>query len=47
LDERNLQLEDEMLPVGMLDDGLEEQKEFDGQDLWSSVKDRGYLTSSL
>ena len=47
LDERNLQLEEEMLPVGMLDDGLEEQKEFDGQDLWSSVKDRGYLTSSL
>jgi hypothetical protein len=47
LDERNLQMDDEMLPVGELDDGLQEQKEFDGTDLWTNMGQRGYLASSL
>lgn len=38
LEERNLQQDEEMLPVGELDDGLQEQKEFDGQDLWSTAR---------
>jgi hypothetical protein len=47
LDERNLQMDDEMLPVGELDDGLQEQKEFDGTDLWTNLGQRGYMASSL
>jgi hypothetical protein len=47
LDERSLQMDDEMLPVGELDDGLQEQKEFDGKDLWTNIGQRGYLASSL
>jgi hypothetical protein len=47
LDERNLQMDDEMLPVGELDDGLQEQKEFDGTDLWTNIGQRGYMSSSL
>ena len=47
LEERNLQLEEEMLPIGELNDGLEEEKESDGKDLWSTVSNRGYLPSTL
>jgi hypothetical protein len=47
LDERNLQLEEEMLPIGELNDGLEEEKESDGQDLWTTVRNRGYLNTVL
>lgn len=47
LDERSLQMDDEMLPVGELDDGLQEQKEFDGTDLWTNLGQRGYMVSSL
>ena len=47
LDERSLQMDDEMLPVGELDDGLQEQKEFDGTDLWTNLGQRGYMASSL
>ena len=47
LDERSLQMDDEMLPVGELDDGLHEQKEFDGTDLWTNIGQRGYMSSSL
>ena len=47
LDERSLQMDDEMLPVGELDDGLQEQKEFDGTDLWTNMGQRGYMASSL
>jgi hypothetical protein len=47
LDERSLQMDDEMLPVGELDDGLQEQKEFDGTDLWTNIGQRGYMSSSL
>jgi hypothetical protein len=36
-----------MLPVGELDDGLQEQKEFDGTDLWTNMGQRGYMASSL
>jgi hypothetical protein len=47
LDERNLQLEEEMLPIGELNDGLEEEKESDGRDLWTTVRNRGYLNTVL
>jgi hypothetical protein len=47
LDERNLQLEEEMLPIGELNDGLEEERESDGQDLWTTVRNRGYLNTVL
>jgi hypothetical protein len=47
LDERNLQLDEEMLPIGEINDGLQEEKEFDGKDLWSTVADRGYLPSTF
>ena len=47
LDERNLQLEEEMLPIGELNDGLEEIKESDGKDLWTTVSNRGYLNTVL
>lgn len=47
LDERNLQMEEEMLPIGELVDGLEEEKESDGQDLWTTVSNRGYLNTVL
>ena len=47
LEERNLQLEEESLPIGILDDGLEEEKHFDGEDLWTATKRRGYLSSTL
>ena len=47
LEERHLQMEEEMLPIGILDDGLEEEKHFDGEDLWTATKRRGYLSSTL
>lgn len=47
LEERNIQMEEEMLPIGILDDGLEEEKHFDGEDLWTAAKRRGYLSSTL
>ena len=47
LEERNLQMEEEMLPIGILDDGLEEEKHFDGEDLWTVAQRRGYLSSTL
>ena len=47
LEERNIQMEEEMLPIGILDDGLEEEKHFDGEDLWTATKRRGYLSSTL
>ena len=47
LEERNLQMEEESLPIGILDDGLEEEKHFDGEDLWTATKRRGYLSSTL
>ena len=47
LEERNIQMEEELLPIGILDDGLEEEKHFDGEDLWTATKRRGYLSSTL
>jgi len=47
LEERNIQMEEELLPIGILDDGLEEEKHFDGEDLWTVTKRRGYLSSAL
>ena len=47
LEERHLQMEEEMLPIGILDDGLEEEKHFDGEALWTATKRRGYLSSTL
>jgi hypothetical protein len=47
LEERNLQMEEESLPIGILDDGLEEEKHFDGEDLWTVAQRRGYLSSTL
>ena len=47
LDERNIQMDEEMLPIGILNDGLEEQKHFDGEDLWTLTKNRGYFSSTL
>lgn len=47
IEERNLQLEEEMLPVGELNDGLQEERESDGKDLWVNVRNRGYLPSIL
>jgi hypothetical protein len=47
LDERNIQMDEEMLPMGILNDGLEEQKHFDGEDLWTLTKNRGYFSSTL
>lgn len=46
-EERNLQLEDEMLPVGELDDGQQPERDFDGEDIWTSVKTRGYLSTTF
>jgi hypothetical protein len=47
LEERHLQMEEEMLPIGILDDGLEEEKHFDGEDLWTAAKRKGYISSTL
>jgi len=47
LEERNIQMEEESLPIGILDDGLEEEKHFDGEDLWTVTKRKGYLSSTL
>jgi hypothetical protein len=47
LEERNIQMEEELLPIGILDDGLEEEKHFDGEDLWTAAKRKGYLSSTL
>lgn len=47
LEERNIQMEEELLPIGILDDGLEEEKHFDGEDLWTVTKRKGYLSSTL
>jgi len=47
LEERNIQMEEESLPIGILDDGLEEEKHFDGEDLWTAAKRKGYLSSTL
>ena len=47
LEERNIQMEEELLPIGILDDGLEEEKHFDGEGLWTVTKRRGYLSSTL
>jgi hypothetical protein len=30
-----------------LDDVLEEEKHFDGEDLWTAAKRKGYLSSTL
>ena len=47
LEERELQLDEEMLPIGELNDGLEEEKTFDGADLWTTVQKKGYLPSTF
>jgi hypothetical protein len=47
LEERNLQLEEEMLPIGELNDGLQEERESDGRDLWTTVRNRGYIPSTF
>jgi len=48
------QIEDEMLPVGFLDDGQQEELVFDGVDVWGEMKNTeektvppGYLSSRL
>jgi len=47
LDERNLQLDEETLPVGFINDGQQEEKTFDGKDLWETVRSRGYTSSGF
>lgn len=43
----NVNIEESVSPVGIFDDGLQEEKYFDGDDMWSVVKDRGYNPSTL
>lgn len=43
----NVNIEESITPVGIFDDGKQEEKYFDGEDMWSVVKDRGYNPSTL
>lgn len=46
MEEHNLNLEEEIAPVGVFDDGRQEEKYTDGEDLWT-VQERGYLPSTF
>jgi hypothetical protein len=43
----NVNIEESITPVGIFDNGIQEEKYFDGEDMWSVVKDRGYNPSTL
>jgi len=47
VEEQNLMIEEEMLPVGELVTGQEEEKMFDGEDIWTLAKSRGYMPSTF
>ena len=47
VEEQNLMIEEEMLPVGELVTGQEEERTFDGDDIWTLAKSRGYTPSTF
>jgi hypothetical protein len=42
LEERNMLVEEDLVPVGIIDDGRKEEYVHDGADVWS---EKGYLSS--
>jgi hypothetical protein len=44
IEENNLSAEENLVPVGFIDDGTKEEVIYDGQDMWS---ERGYTSSSF
>lgn len=47
-EDRNLQLEQDMSPLGIFDEEVYKQETFvEGEDVWSIVENRGYRTSNL
>ncbi len=47
VEEQNLLIEENLSPVGFMDNGLPPEEVDDGRDRWSFVKDRGYPSSIL
>ena len=43
----NVSIEEDLTPVGIFDDGRQEEKFFDGEDLWSLATNRGYNPTNL
>jgi hypothetical protein len=44
LEENNMLVEEDLTPVGIIDDGRKEEYVHDGSDIWS---EKGYLSSNL
>jgi len=47
MEESKMHLEDEYMPIGIFDDGKEDEKIFDGEDIWTVAKNRGYMPSTF
>jgi hypothetical protein len=47
MEESKMHLEDEYMPIGIFDDGKEEEKMYDGEDIWTVAKNRGYMPSTF
>ena len=47
MEKSKMHLEDEYMPIGIFDDGKEEEKMYDGEDIWTVAKNRGYMPSTF
>jgi hypothetical protein len=47
VEEQNLMYEEDMTPFGLYDDGVKEEPTFEGGDMWSTYRDRGYSSSNF
>jgi len=47
MEESKMHLEEEYMPIGIFDDGKEDEKIFDGEDIWTVAKNRGYMPSTF
>ena len=47
MEENKMHLEEEYMPIGIFDDGKEDEKIFDGEDIWTVAKNRGYMPSTF
>jgi hypothetical protein len=47
LEENNMLVDEDLTPVGIIDNGLQPEEYDDGQDKWRYAQNLGYPTSSL